>query len=76
MIPQKKMKTIIKRSQVTSTSKKCIINSRKAALSFKFMKTQGMSGSQDQKEKNCQYCDDNFFRTKITTAQIRFCNDR
>ena len=34
-----------------------------------------MSGSQDQKEK-LQYSDDNFFGQKITTAQIRFCNDR
>ena len=27
---------------------------KKAALSFKFMKTQGMSGSQDQKEKSAR----------------------
>ena len=51
MIPQKKLKSIIKHSQVTTTSKKCIINPKKAALSFKFMKNQGMSGSQDQKGK-------------------------
>ena len=51
MIPQKKLKSKFKRSQVTSTIERCIINTRKRALSFKFMKTQVMSGSQDQKEK-------------------------
>ena len=33
-----------------------------------------MSGSQDQ--KNCQYCDYICFGEKITTGQIRFCNER
>ena len=75
MIPQKKLKEKTKHSQVTVTSKHCIINPKMAALAFKFMNTQGKSGSQDQKEKNCQYRDVNFFGHKITTAQIRFCND-
>ena len=45
------MKSKSKHSQVQRTSKQCIINPKKAALFFKFMKTQGMSGSQDQKKK-------------------------
>ena len=52
MIPQKKnMKSKTKHSQVPLTSKQCIINPEKAAVSFKFMKTQVMSGTQDQKER-------------------------
>ena len=52
MIPQKKkLKSRTKHSQVQITSKQRIINPKKAALSFKFMKTQGMSGNQDQKER-------------------------
>ena len=39
---EKKLKTIIKHSQVTSTSKQSIINPKKAALSFKFMKTRNV----------------------------------
>ena len=74
MIPQKKLKSIIKHSQVTTTSKKCIINPKKAALSFKFMKNQGMSGSQDQK-KTASTVTTNFCGQKITTAQIRFYKD-
>ena len=69
MIPQKKLKSIIKHSQVTSTSK--------VALFFKFMKTQGMSGSQDQEErKTASTVTTNFFGDKIPSAQIRFRNDR
>ena len=49
---------------------------KKAALSFKFVKTQGMSGSQDQKEKKtASTMTTAFFGPKTTTAQIRFCND-
>ena len=44
------MKTVINHSYVTSTSKKRIVNPKKAALSFKLMENQGMSGSRDQKE--------------------------
>ena len=52
MIPQKKkLKSKTKHSQLPITRKQCIINPKKAALSFELMKTQGISGSQDQKEK-------------------------
>ena len=51
MIPQKKLKSKYKHSQVPITSKQCIMNPKKAELSFKFIKTQGMSGSPDQKER-------------------------
>ena len=62
---KKKVKSIIKLSQVPLTSYKGITKPKKAPLSFKFLKIQIMSGSQDQKErKNCQYCDDNFFQTR------------
>ena len=60
----KTVKSIIKHSQVPLTSYKGITKPKKAPLSFKFVKTQIMSGSQDQKERKCQYCDDNFFQTK------------
>ena len=44
---------------------------------FKFVKTQIMSGSQDQKErKTASNVTTFFFEQKITTAQIRFCNYR
>ena len=77
MIPQKKkQKSIIKHFQVTSTSEKCIVNPKKAALSFKFMKTQGMSGSQEQKgKKTASTMTTNFLGQKTTTAQIHFCKD-
>ena len=40
------------------------------------MKTQGMSGSQDQKDrKTASTVTTSFFGQKITAAQIRFCND-
>ena len=73
---ERKLKTIIKHSQVTSTSKKCIINPKKAALSFKFIKKkQGLSGSQDEKErKTASTVTTTFFGQKITRAQICFCN--
>ena len=52
MIPVKqKVKLIIKPSQVPLTSYKGITKPKKAPLSFKFVKTQIMSGSQDQKER-------------------------
>ena len=37
---------------------------KKGSAGFQFIKTQGKSVSQDQKEKNCQYCDDNCFGQK------------
>ena len=48
---EKELKSKTKHFQVPITSKQCIINPKEAALSFKLMKTQGISGSQDQKEK-------------------------
>ena len=45
------MKSIIKPSQVPLTSYKGITKPKKATLSFKFVKTQIMSGSEDQKEE-------------------------
>ena len=45
------MKTIIRPSQVPLTSYKGFTKPKKAALAFKFVKTQIMSGSQDQKER-------------------------
>ena len=42
-----------------------------------YKKTQGMSVSQDQKEKKtASTVTTTFFGQKIPTAQIRFCNDR
>ena len=75
MIPEKKVKSKIKHSQVPLTSYKGITKPKKAPLSFKFVKTQIMSGSQDQKErKTASTVTTIFFKQKITTAQIRFCN--
>ena len=51
MIPGKKVKSLSKPSQVPLTSYKGITKPKKAPLSFKFVKTQIMSGSQDQKER-------------------------
>ena len=74
---KKKVKPIIKHSQVPLTSYKGITKPKKAPLSFKFVKTQIMSGSQDQKErKTASTVTTIFFKQKITTAQIRFCNYR
>ena len=73
----KKTETQNKHSDVPLTSKQGMINSKKAALIFKIMKNQVMSGSQDQKEKKtASTLTTNFFGQKITKAQIRFCNDR
>ena len=50
---------------------------KKSAFSFNFMKTQVMSGSKDQKErKTASTVTTFFFGQKITTAQIRFSNNR
>ena len=71
------MKSIIKPSQVPLTSYKGITKPKKAPLPFKLVKTQIMSGSQDQKErKNASIVTTIFFEQKNTTAQIRFCNYR
>ena len=77
MIPGKKMKSIIKPSQVRLTSCKGITKPKKAPQPFKFVKTQIMSGGQYQKEgKTASTMTTIFFEQKITTAQIRFCNYR
>ena len=70
------MKSIIKPSQLPLASYKGITKPKKAPLSFKFVKTQIMSGSQDQKERKTASNVTIFFEQKITTAQIRFCNYR
>ena len=75
MTPQKKLKSFFKHSQVPITSKGMQYQPKKAALSFKFVKTQGVSGSQDQKERKTASTVTTFFGQKTTTAQIRFCND-
>ena len=74
---KKKVKSKIKPSQVPLTSYKGITKPKKAPLPFKLVKTQIMSGSQDQKErKTASTVTKNFFEQKITTAQIRFCKYR
>ena len=62
---KKKVKSITKHSQVPLTSYKGITKPKKAPLSFKFVKTQIMSGSQDQKErKTASTVTTIFFQTK------------
>ena len=71
------MRSIIRPSQVPLTSYKGITKPKKAPLSFKFVKTQLMSGSQDQKErKTASTVTTIFFEQKNTTAQLRFCKYR
>ena len=66
------MRSIIRPSQVPLTSYKGITKPKKAPRSFKFVKTQIMSGSQDQKErKTASTVTTIIFEQKITTAQIR-----
>ena len=68
---RKKVKSIIKHSQVPLISYKGITKPKKAALSLKFVKTQKMSGSQDQKErKTTSTVTTIVFEQKITTAQF------
>ena len=77
MIPGKKVKSLIKPSQVPLTSYKGISKPKNAPLLFKFVKTQILSGSQDQKErKTASNVTIFFFEQKITRAQTRFCNYR
>ena len=78
---KKKVKSITKHSQVPLTSYKGITKPKKAPLSFKFVKTQIMSGSQDQKERKTASSDDNFFsnkkspQRKLASATIAFLVD-
>ena len=78
MIPEKKkLNQKLSTPRYYSQVKKGIKNTKKAVLSFKFVKTQIMSGSQDQKErKTASTVTTIFLEQKITSAQIRFCNDR
>ena len=64
MIPVKKVKSLIKPSQVPLTSFKGITKPKKAPLPFKFVKTQIMSGSQDQKERKTASNVTTFFSNK------------
>ena len=58
------MKSKIKPSQVTLTSYEGITKPKKAPLPFKFVKTQIMSGSQDQKERKTASNVTTFFSNK------------
>ena len=64
MIPGKKLKSTIKPSQVPLTSYKGITKPKKAPMPLKFVKTQILSGSQDQKERKTASNVTTFFRTK------------
>ena len=81
MIPVKKVKSIIKPSQVPLTSYKGITKPKKAPLPFKFMKTQIMSGSQNQKERKTASNVTTFFsnkkspQRKFASATIAFLVD-
>ena len=81
MIPGKKVKSIIKPSQVPLTSYKGITKPKKELLSFKFVKTQIMSGSQDQKERKTAsnvttfFSDKKTLQRKFASATIAFLVD-
>ena len=68
------MKSKIRPFQVPLKSYKGITKPKKAPLSLKFVKTQIMSGSQDQKERKTASTVTFFLEQKITTAQICFYN--
>ena len=53
-----------------------LTNQKSSAAYFKDVKTEEAFSNQDQKLVETTNFDENFLRTKITTAQIRFCNDR
>ena len=78
---KKTVKSIIKHSQVPLTSYKGITKPKKAPLSFKFVRTQIMSGSQDQKErKTASTVTTIFFKQKspqrkLASATIAFLVD-
>ena len=81
MIPGKKVKSINKPSQVPLTNYKGITKPKKVPLSFKFVKTQIMSGSQDQKERKTASNVTTFFsnkkspQRKFASATIAFLVD-
>ena len=78
---KKKVKSKIKPSQVPLTSYKGITKPKKAPLSFKFVKTEIMSGSQDQKERKTASNVTTFFsnkkspQRKFASATIAFLVD-
>ena len=74
MIPGKKVKSIIKPSQVPLTSYKGITKPKKAPLSFKFVKTQIMSGSQDQKERKTASTVTTIFFSNKKSPQLKFAS--
>ena len=53
-----------------------LTNQKSSAAYFKDVKTEEAFSNQDQSQGKLPICDDNFLRIKITTEQIRFCNDR
>ena len=56
-----------------------LTNQKSSAAYFKEVKTEETFSNQGQKPEasgNYQFVTTTFFREKITTAQIRFCNDR
>ena len=57
--------------------KNALSTSKRQLCLSNLFKTQGMSGSQDQKErKTASIVTTTFFGQQIATAQFRFCNDR
>ena len=78
---KKKVKSINKPSQVPLTSYKGITKPKKAPLSFKFVKTEILSGTQDQKERKTASNVTTFFlnkkspQRKFASATIAFLVD-
>ena len=71
------MKTNIKHSQVTSTSKKMHYQLQKGSSVFQIYENKECLVVKTKKErKTASTVTTTFFGQKITTAQIRFCNDR
>ena len=81
MLPGKKVKSIIRPSQVPLITYKGFNKPKKAALAFKLVKTQIMSGSQDQKERKTASNVTTFFsnkkspQRKFASATIAFLVD-
>ena len=78
---RKKLKSIIKPSQFPLITYKRFNKPKKAALAFKFVKTQIMSGSQDQKERKTAsnvttfFSDKKTLQRKFASATIAFLVD-
>ena len=71
---KKKVKSINKPSQLPLTSYKGIVKPKKAPLPFKFVKTQILSGSQDQKERKTASNVTTFFSYKKKSPQRKFAS--